>query len=129
MSAAMREAGLMNGHHEHPTVADFIVPQVLALSYTADDLAPFARDLGYVDEAGRVLPPIQWEEADRRARLAALDALFMHLYGLSEADAAYILGTFPIVGQQDEAAFGHYRTKADVLAQLRRIVQGTLALS
>ncbi|HSV70876.1 MAG TPA: hypothetical protein VLI72_12255 [Methylibium sp.] len=117
-AARMREAGLMNGHHAHPIVADFVIPQVLALSYTAHDLAPFARDLGYVDAAGQVLPPIIWNDEDRRARLAALDALFMHLYGLGEDDAAYILDTFPIVRQQDEAAFGRWRTKEDVLALL-----------
>jgi hypothetical protein len=52
------------------------LPQVLALTYTAHDMAPFARDLGYVDAAGEVLPPLVWNEEDRRARLAALDALF-----------------------------------------------------
>ena len=118
-AAATRAAGLMNGHHANPTVADFVVPQVLALSYTAHDLAPFARDLGYVDADGKVLPPIAWDDEDRRARKAALDALFMHLYGLGADDAAYILDTFPIVREQDEARFGHYRTKDDVLAWLR----------
>ena len=53
--------------------------------------------------------------------MAALDALFMHLYGLNEDDAAYILDTFPIVRQQDEAAFGRYRTKDDVLRNLRHL--------
>ena len=117
-AAHQRAAGLMNGYHPPPTVADFIVPQVLALSYTAHDLAPFARDLGYVDAHGDVLPPIQWNEEDRRARLAALDGLFMHLYGLDEADAAHVLDSFPIVREQDTAAFGRYRTKDEVLAQL-----------
>jgi len=108
----------MNGHHPEPTIADFVIPQVLALSYTAHDLAPFARDLGYVDEQGNALPPFVWNDEDRRRRLAALDALFFHLYGLSVDDAAYVLDTFPIVRQQDEAAFGRYRTKEDVLALL-----------
>jgi Eco57I restriction-modification methylase len=117
-TSKMRAAGLMNGHHPEPTVADFVIPQVLALSYTAHDLAPFARDLGYVDSQGQVLPPITWDPEDRRARMAALDALFFHLYGLSEADAAYILSTFPIVRDQDLTAFGHYRTEADILALL-----------
>jgi len=117
-AARMRSTGLMNGHHPHPTVADFVVPQVLALSYTAHDLAPFARDLGYVDAAGQVLPPFVWDDEDRRTRLAALDALFMHLYGLNVDDAAYVMDTFPIVRQQDEAAFGHFRAKDDVLALL-----------
>ena len=118
-AAHLRAAGLMNGHHEQPTVADFVIPQVLALSYTAHDLAPFARDLGYVDAQGEVLPPFVWNDEDRRSRMAALDALFFHLYGLNKDDAAYVLDTFPIVRQQDEAAFGRYRTKHDVLALLR----------
>ena len=92
---AMRAAKLMNGHHPQPTVADFVLPQVLALTYTAHDMAPFARDLGYVDAAGQVLPPIVWDDEDRRARLAGLDALFFWLYGISALDAQYILGTFP----------------------------------
>ena len=115
---AMRTASLMNGHHANPTVADFVIPQVLALSYTAHDMAPFARDLGYVDVAGTVLPPFVWNDEERRARLAALDALFFWLYGVKADDAKYILGTFPIVREQDTRAFGHYRTEADILALL-----------
>ncbi len=117
-AARMRADGLMNGHHVQPSIADFVVPQVLALSYTAHDLAPFARDLGYLDAVGQVLPPFTWNEEDRRRRRAALDALFMHLYGLDAGDAAYVLDSFPIVRQQDEAAFGRYRTKDEVLALL-----------
>ena len=69
-------------------IADFIREQVLHLSYTAHDLAPFARDLGHVNADGSVKPPFVWNDEDRRARLAALD-------GLNEDDAAYILDTFP----------------------------------
>ena len=118
-TAQMRASGLMNGHHPAPSVADFVIPQVLALSYTAHDLAPFARDLGYVDAQGQVLPPITWDDEDRRARLAALDALFLHLYGLDADDAGHVLDSFPIVRQQDEAAFGRYRTRDEVLTLLR----------
>ena len=117
-----RAAGLMNGHHANPTVADFVIPQVLALSYTAHDLAPFARDLGYVDAAGAVLPPITWNDDERRARLAALDALFFWLYGLGADDAAYVMAQFPIVREQDERAFGRFRTCEDVLDWLRHVV-------
>lgn len=111
------------------TIADFIREQVLHLSYTAHDLAPFARDLGYVNPDGSVKPPFVWNDEDRRARLAALDGLFMHLYRLSEDDAAYILDTFPIVREQDTAAFGRYRTKDDVLAQWRDIDLGVLRVN
>ncbi|MEO7244487.1 MAG: hypothetical protein ABIX12_04990 [Rubrivivax sp.] len=126
-AAHQRAAGLMNGEHPNPTLADFIVPQVLALSHTAHDLAPFARDLGYVDAQGTVLPPIIWDDEDRRARLAGLDALFMHLYGLDEGDAAHILDSFPIVREQDRATFGRYRTRDDVLALLRLLPAPALA--
>jgi hypothetical protein len=107
-------------------IADFVCEQVLRLSYTAHDLAPFARDLGHVDAAGQALAPFAWDDEDRRARLAALDGLFMHLYGLNDDDAGWVLDSFPIVRQQDEAAFGRYRTKDEVLAQLHTIRTGTL---
>ena len=109
-------------------VADFVREQVLRLTYTAHDLEPFARDLRHVDAQGKVPPPFRWNDEDRRARMAALDALFMHLYGLSDEDAAYVLDTFPIVREQDEAAFGRFRTKEDVLEQLSRIRAGTLSV-
>ena len=76
---------------------------------------------------GSVKPPFVWNAEDRRARLAALDGLFMHLYGLGEDDVAYILDTFPIVREQDTAAFGRYRTRDDVLAQWRQVQLGALA--
>ncbi len=118
-ATAMRAAKLMNGHHPHPTVADFVVPQVLALTYTAHDMAPFARDLGFVDAKGEVLPPFVWNDEERRTRLAALDALFFYLYSINADDAAYILNTFPIVREQDMKAFGSYRTANDILANLQ----------
>jgi hypothetical protein len=115
---AMRAAKLMNGHHAQPTVADFVLPQVLALTYTAHDMAPFARDMGYVDAAGEVLPPFVWNEDERRARMAGLDAVFFYLYGLDADDASYILSTFPIVREQDHKAFGAFRTHDDILKLL-----------
>ena len=116
---AMRTAKLMNGHHPQPTVADFVVPQVLALTYTAHDMAPFAKDLGFVDAKGDVLPPFVWNDDERRTRLAALDALFFYLYGINEDDASYILNTFPIVREQDLKAFGRFKTAEDILANLK----------
>ena len=118
-ATAMRAAKLMNGHHPHPTVADFVVPQVLALTYTAHDMAPFARDLGFVDAQGDVLPPFVWNDEERRTRLAALDALFFYLYGINADDTTYILNTFPIVREQDMKAFGRYRTADDILSNLQ----------
>ena len=99
---------------------------MLALTYTAHDMAPFARDMGHLDPEGQVLPPFVWNEEDRRSRLASLDALFFHLYGLNPKDAAYILDTFPIVREHDIKQFGHYRTQKDILTQLTAIQAGQL---
>lgn len=102
----------------HQTLADFIRNEVLRLSYTAHDLAPFARDLSYTGA------PFLWDEEDRRHRLARLDALFFQLYGLSRDDAAYILDQFPIVREQDQKAHGRYLTKDLILAYMNAIAAG-----
>jgi len=102
-------------------IADFVRGEVLRLSYTAHDLEPFARDLGYDG------PPFKWDEDDRRHRMARLDALFFQLYGISHDDAAYILDTFPIVREEDEKVFGRYLTKDLVLAYMNAVAAGDLS--
>ena len=102
----------------HTTARDLVRDHVLRLTYTAHDMAPFARDLGYDG------PPFIWNEEERRHLRARLDALYFHLYGLSRADADYILDTFPIVRRHDKAAFGHYRTKDMVLAYYNALAAG-----
>ena len=82
------------------TARELVRDHVLRLTYTAHDMAPFARDLGYDG------PPFAWDEEERRHLRGRLDALYFHLYGLSRDDADYILSTFPIVRREDEAAFG-----------------------
>lgn len=101
-------------------IADFVRGEVLRLTYTAHDMTPFARDMAYEGK------PFIWNEEDRRHRRARLDALFFHLYGIDEDDAAYILDTFPIVREQDIATFGRYRTKDLVLAYMRAVAAGDL---
>lgn len=115
------------GGETNETVADFIRAEVLALTYTAHDMAPFARDMGYLNADGSVKPPFVWNTDDRAHRMARLDAVFMRLYGLTDADAEYILSTFPIVREKDIAAHGHYRTWALIRAYLHELAAGTLA--
>ena len=103
------------------TARALVRDHVLRLTYTAHDMAPFARDLGYHG------PPFRWDEERRRHLRARLDALYFHLYGLTRADAAYILDTFPIVRRHDKAAFGHYRTKAMILAYMSALAAGDIA--
>ncbi len=100
------------------TARTLVRDHVLKLTYTAHDLAPFARDLGY---AG---PPFIWDEEKRRHLRARLDACYFHLYGITRNDAAYILSTFPIVQRQDQAAFGSFRTQNLILAYMNALAAG-----
>ena len=100
------------------TARDLVCDHVLRLTYTAHDMAPFARDLGYDGE------PFIWDEEERRHLRARLDALYFHLYGLSRDDAEYVLNTFPIVRREDEAACGKYRTRDMTLAYMNALAAG-----
>ena len=100
------------------TARELVRHHVLRLTYTANDMIPFARDLGYEG------PPFIWDDEERRHLRARLDALYFHLYGLSREDADYILSTFPIVQRADEAEFGRYRTRDLVLAYMNALDAG-----
>lgn len=102
------------------TIGDFVREQVLRLSYTAHDLAAFACDLGYDG------PPFAWDAEDRRHRIARLDALYFRLYGLDRDEAGYVLDTFPIVREQDQRAFGRYRTRNLVLGYMNALAAGDI---
>jgi hypothetical protein len=91
------------------TWGEWIASRVLELTYTAHDLEPFARDLGYQG------PPFAWNVERRFQLRCELDAAFFHLYGLSREEAAYVLDTFPIVRRKDERDFGTYRTRDEIL--------------
>jgi len=87
----------------------WLLPRVLELTYTAWDLEPFARDVGYDGT------PFRWDPDRRFLLRCELDAAFFHLYGLSRDDTDYVMGTFPIVRKHDEKAHGEYRTKRVIL--------------
>ena len=100
------------------TARELVRDHVLRLTYTAHDVAPFARDLGYHGL------PFAWDAEARRHLRARLDALYFHLYGLDRDDAAYVLGTLPIVQRDDEKQFGRYRTRDMVLAYMNALAAG-----
>ena len=101
------------------TAAQIIREAVLELTYTAHDMAPFARDLGYDGD------PFVWDD-DRRLQLRAkLDAVFFHLYGITDRDdIRYIYSTFPIVRRQETAAYGTYRSCDLCLAYMNALAAG-----
>ena len=125
-------------------VLGFMVPRVLELLYTGEDLRGFARDCGWDG------PPFRWDDERRFLLRCELDAAFFHLYLPAEANGdwrparrsdgspsdetpeqladlkrhfptprdavSYILDTFPGVRREDEANHGEYRTKRTILA-------------
>ena len=102
------------------TAAEIVRDHVLRLTYTAFDMRPFARDMGYEGE------PFRWDEGERRHLRARLDALYFHLYGIeSEDDIRYILSTFPIVERKDRAAHdGVYLTAELIFWYFRALAAG-----
>ena len=100
------------------TARELARDQVLRLTYTARDMAPFARDMGYEGE------PFAWDDDERGHLRARLDALYFHLYGLSRDDAAYIMGTFTIVCREEKGQHGFYRHRELALAYMNALAAG-----
>ncbi|MDZ5447527.1 DNA methyltransferase [Micromonospora sp. 4G57] len=91
------------------TLGSWVEARVLELTFTSNDLAPYARDFGYDG------PPFRWDPARREWLRAELDAAYFHLYGIDRDDVDYIMDTFKVVRQKDEAAHREYRTKRLIL--------------
>lgn len=101
------------------SAADIVKAEVLALTYTAHDMDPFARDMGY-DGA-----PFAWDEMDRLKRRAKLDALYFILYGITNRDDVdYIYSTFPIVKAQEEKQHGRYLSRDYCLMYMNALEAG-----
>lgn len=108
----------------------FITPRVLELTYTAHDLAPFARDLGYAGE------PFGFDPQRRALLRAELDGYYARLYGLSRDELRYILDpadllgpdypseTFRVLKNKELKEFGEYRTQRLVLQAWDRLERG-----
>ena len=113
-------------HFGQNTAAEIVRDTVLELTYTAHDMAPFARDMGYVDETGNVKPPFIWDDERRLVLQAKLDAVFFHLYGITDRDdIRYIYSTFPIVEREEKAAYGGtYRSCELCLAYVNALAAG-----
>jgi hypothetical protein len=107
----------------------FIVPRVLELVYTAEDLRPFAVDLGYTDN------PFPWNPERRALLRAELDAYYAKLYGLTRDELRYILDpadvygedfpseTFRVLKNNEMREFGEYRTRRLVLEAWYRLFE------
>ena len=111
-----------------PTIAKFLIPRILELTYTSWDLEAFAQDNNYNN------PPLKWIENRRFLLRCELDAVFFHLFLVSKKIwntlnnpillkyfarpnnvVDYIMETFPIVKRREIKAHGEYRTKIKIL--------------
>ena len=64
--------------------------------------------------------PDRRDDGDRAQTRAELDALIAHLYGLTKAEFAYILDTFPVLRRKEIKAFGEYRSRRKALEEYAR---------
>ncbi|MDE2833285.1 MAG: Eco57I restriction-modification methylase domain-containing protein [Bacteroidota bacterium] len=107
------------------TAQDIVSEVVLELTYTAHDMAPFAREMDYVDENDEVLPPFRWDTERRLHLRAKLDALYFHLYGITDRDdIRYIYSSFPIVERDERSVFGDYQSRKLCLAWVSALAAG-----
>lgn len=120
----------------------FIVPRVLELTHTAQDLQAWANDLAAYDPrpGDQRTTPFPWDP-ERRAQLRAeLDAYYARLYGLTRDELRYILDpadvmgsdypseTFRVLKNSEMREFGEYRTQRLVLAAWDSLAVGTISL-
>ncbi len=106
-------------HRFGPRAAEEIIREdVLHLTYTAHDMASFARDHGCHAQ------PFSWDEEERLRRRARLDALFFLLYGLARDEAEYVLSTFPIVQREETQKYGRFRSRDLILGYLGALAAG-----
>ncbi|MEI2581759.1 Eco57I restriction-modification methylase domain-containing protein [Scytonema sp. PRP1] len=104
-----------------PEDIEFISTRVLELVYTAWNMQPLAKDMGYDGE------PFIWNSNRRALLRAELDAYYAKLYGLTRDELRYILDptdvygedfpseTFRVLKNNEIKQFGEYRTRRLVL--------------
>ena len=107
------------------TAGEIVRESALELTYTAHDMAPFARDMDYVEDTGDVKAPFLWDEERRLHLFAKLDAVFFHLYGITDRDdVRYVFSTFPIIANQEADKYGAYKSCELCLAYMNALESG-----
>jgi len=90
-------------------IEQWLAQRVAWVSCTSWSMAPMAKDLAGQAE---VYP---WDPEVRFLLRSEIDAAMFHLYGVTREDVEYIMDTFRIVREHDEADYGEYRTKRLIL--------------
>ncbi|RJR40837.1 MAG: hypothetical protein C4576_19395 [Desulfobacteraceae bacterium] len=110
------------------SIEEWCFARVTELVFTAWDHDRFSHD------GGNSWPPFVWDGERRFLIRAELDAAFFHLYLGNEQEwqekgskellayfptprhaVEYIMDTFRVLRERDEAAYGHFKTKAAIL--------------
>ncbi len=103
---------------------ELVVPRVVELTYTANDLSGFAEDIGYYG------PPFPWDPERRHRLQCELDAIYAHLYRVDRDELEWMLdaphpgASFPTLKRNEIEAFGEYRTQRYVLHAYDQLAQG-----
>jgi len=101
-----------------------IIPRVLELTYTSEEMIGFAKDLGFEGK------PFPWDDDRRHCIQSELDAIFAHMYGLDRTDLEWILdssppsSSFPTLKKNELEKHGEYRTQRYVLEAFDMLCQG-----
>ena len=74
---------------------------------------------------GDVQRPFVWDEERRLFLRAKLDAVFFHLYGVTDRDdVRYVYSTFPILEREETATYGTHRSCDLCLAWMNALAAG-----
>ena len=107
------------------SAAEIVREATLELTYTSNDMAEFARDMGYVDGSGKVKPPFKWDEDRRRMLRGKLDAVYFHMYGITDRDdVRYVYSTFGIIEREETEVYGRYLSRDLCLAWISALAAG-----
>lgn len=133
------------------TLADlvFIVPRVLELTHTADDMQAWADELladfpaadpRAAESRNLPLTPFPWNPMRRAQLRAELDVYYAQLYGLNREEIRYILEPTDVLGDEypsvtfhalktrEKREFGEYRTQRLVLEAWDALAGGEVQL-
>lgn len=112
--------------NQRQSLEKWISERVLKLTCTAEDMLPLAEACEFTggsfrDEYGGKLN--KWDEAERAALMAELDAAYFHLYGIDRDDAEYILSTFKGIHERSLLLPGHQSVAENILSEYDRMAR------
>lgn len=107
------------------TAREVVRKTVLELVYTSHSLKPFAAALEHVNENHEPYEPFHWD-SDRRLKLRAkLDAVYFHLYGITDRhDIDHVHTLFSVEESAEIELYGVYKSKLLRQAWVKALIAG-----